>query len=119
MTFSNVAFVNCSFDDTVSDNSNYKNTYFIGCHYHDLIAEGENDTDTMHEFPFCDIQPSPCEDGTVHHSSNVDERRYRKTSTSIRRMKDFLKTSYRMLTRCLKTVMMGKSKCHRIPSAVN
>lgn len=75
MTFSNVAFVNCSFDDTVSDNSNYKNTYFIGCHYHDLIAEGENDTDTMHEFPFCDIQPSPCEDGTVHHSSNVDEKK--------------------------------------------
>lgn len=73
MTFSNVAFVNCSFDDTVSDNSNYKNTYFIGCHYHDLIEEGENDTDTMHEFPFCDIQPSPCEDGTIHHSSDVDE----------------------------------------------
>ena len=74
MTFSNVAFVNCSFDDTVSDNSNYKNTYFIGCHYHDLIEEGENDTDTMHEFPFCDIQPSPCEDGTIHHSSDVDEK---------------------------------------------
>lgn len=74
MTFSNVAFVNCSFDDTVSDNSNYKNTYFIGCHYHDLIEEGENDTDTMHEFPFCDIQPSPCEDGTTHHSSDVDEK---------------------------------------------
>lgn len=75
MTFSNVAFVNCSFDDTVSDNSNYKNTYFIGCHYHDLIEKGENDTDTMHEFPFCDIQPSPCEDGTVHQSSNVDEKK--------------------------------------------
>lgn len=75
MTFSNVAFVNCSFDDTVSDNSNYKNTYFIGCHYHDLIEKGENDTDTMHEFPFCDVQPSPCEDGTVHHSSNVDEKK--------------------------------------------
>lgn len=75
MTFSNVAFVNCSFDDTVSENSNYKNTYFIGCHYHDLIEKGENDTDTMHEFPFCDIQPSPCEDGTVHHSSNVDEKK--------------------------------------------
>lgn len=74
MTFSNVAFVNCSFDDTVSDNSNYKNTYFIGCYYHDLIEEGENDTDTMHEFPFCDIQPSPCEDGTIHHSSDVDEK---------------------------------------------
>lgn len=74
MTFSNVAFVNCSFDDTVSDNSNYKNTYFIGCHYHDLIEKGENDTDTMHEFPFCDIQPSPCEDGTIHHSSDVDEK---------------------------------------------
>lgn len=74
MTFSNVAFVNCSFDDTVSENSNYKNTYFIGCHYHDLIAEGENDTDTMHEFPFCDVQPSPCEDGTIHHSSDVDEK---------------------------------------------
>lgn len=73
MTFSNVAFVNCSFDDTVSENSNYKNTYFIGCHYHDLIEKGENDTDTMHEFPFCDIQPSPCEDGTVHYSSDVDE----------------------------------------------
>lgn len=73
MTFSNVAFVNCSFDDTVSDNSNYKNTYFIGCHYHDLIEKGENDTDTMHEFPFCDIHPSPCEDGTIHHSSDVDE----------------------------------------------
>lgn len=73
MTFSNVAFVNCSFDDTVSENSNYKNTYFIGCHYHDLIEKGENDTDTMHEFPFCDIQPSPCEDGTIHHSSDVDE----------------------------------------------
>ena len=75
MTFSNVAFVNCSFDDTVSENSNYKNTYFIGCHYHDLIEKGENDTDTMHEFPFCDIQPSPCEDGTVHQSSNVDEKK--------------------------------------------
>lgn len=75
MTFSNVAFVNCSFDDTVSTNSSYKNTYFIGCHYHDLIEEGENDTDTMHEFPFCDIQPSPCEDGTVHQSSNVDEKK--------------------------------------------
>lgn len=75
MTFSNVAFVNCSFDDTVSDNSNYKNTYFIGCHYHDLIEKGENDTDTMHEFPFCDIHPSPCEDGTVHQSSNVDEKK--------------------------------------------
>lgn len=75
MTFSNVAFVNCSFDDTVSKNSNYKNTYFIGCHYHDLIKEGENDTDTMHEFPFCDIQPSPCEDGTIHHSSNIDEKK--------------------------------------------
>lgn len=75
MTFSNVAFVNCSFDDTVSENSNYKNTYFIGCYYHDLIEKGENDTDTMHEFPFCDIQPSPCEDGTVHHSSNVDEKK--------------------------------------------
>lgn len=74
MTFSNVAFVNCSFDDTVSTNSSYKNTYFIGCHYHDLIEEGENDTDTMHEFPFCDIQPSPCEDGTIHHSSDVDEK---------------------------------------------
>lgn len=74
MTFSNVAFVNCSFDDTVSENSNYKNTYFIGCHYHDLIEKGENDTDTMHEFPFCDIQPSPCEDGTVHQSSDVDEK---------------------------------------------
>lgn len=74
MTFSNVAFVNCSFDDTVSENSNYKNTYFIGCHYHDLIEEGENDTDTMHEFPFCDVQPSPCEDGTIHHSSDVDEK---------------------------------------------
>lgn len=74
MTFSNVAFVNCSFDDTVSTNSNYKNTYFIGCHYHDLIEEGENDTDTMHEFPFCDVQPSPCEDGTIHHSSDVDEK---------------------------------------------
>lgn len=73
MTFSNVAFVNCSFDDTVSENSNYKNTYFIGCHYHDLIKKGENDTDTMHEFPFCDIQPSSCEDGTIHHSSDVDE----------------------------------------------
>lgn len=73
MTFSNVAFVNCSFDDTVSTNSSYKNTYFIGCHYHDLIEEGENDTDTMHEFPFCDVQPSPCEDGTIHHSANVDE----------------------------------------------
>lgn len=73
MTFSNVAFVNCSFDDTVSENSNYKNTYFIGCHYHDLIEKGENDTDTMHEFPFCDIQPSPCEDGTVHHSADVNE----------------------------------------------
>lgn len=73
MTFSNVAFVNCSFDDTVSENSNYKNTYFIGCHYHDLIEQGENDTDTMHEFPFCDIQPSPCEDGTVHHSADVNE----------------------------------------------
>lgn len=73
MTFSNVAFVNCSFDDTVSENSNYKNTYFIGCHYHDLIKKGENDTDTMHEFPFCDIQPSPCEEGTIHHSSDVDE----------------------------------------------
>lgn len=72
-TFSNVAFVNCSFDDTVSENSNYKNTYFIGCHYHDLIEKGENDTDTMHEFPFCDVQPSPCEDGTIHHSANVDE----------------------------------------------
>lgn len=75
MTFSNVAFVNCSFDDTVSENSNYKNTYFIGCHYHDLIKKGENDTDTMHEFPFCDIQPSPCEDGTIHYSSNVDEKK--------------------------------------------
>ena len=75
MTFSNVAFVNCSFDDTVSANSNYKNTYFIGCHYHDLIEKGENDTDTMHEFPFCDIQPSPCEDGTIHYSSNVDEKK--------------------------------------------
>lgn len=74
MTFSNVAFVNCSFDDTVSENSNYKNTYFIGCHYHDLIEKGENDTDTMHEFPFCDVQPSPCEDGTIHHSSDVDEK---------------------------------------------
>lgn len=74
MTFSNVAFVNCSFDDTVSTNSNYKNTYFIGCHYHDLIEEGENDTDTMHEFPFCDVQPSPCEDDTIHHSSDVDEK---------------------------------------------
>ena len=74
MTFSNVAFVNCSFDDTVSANSSYKNTYFIGCHYHDLIAEGENDTDTMHEFPFCDVHPSPCEDGTIHHSSNIDEK---------------------------------------------
>lgn len=73
MTFSNVAFVNCSFDDTVSENSNYKNTYFIGCHYHNLIEKGENDTDTMHEFPFCDIQPSPCEDGTVHHSADVNE----------------------------------------------
>lgn len=75
MTFSNVAFVNCSFDDTVSENSNYKNTYFIGCHYHNLIEKGENDTDTMHEFPFCDIQPSPCEDGTIHYSSNVDEKK--------------------------------------------
>lgn len=75
MTFSNVAFVNCSFDDTVSASSSYKNTYFIGCHYHDLIEEGENDTDTMHEFPFCDIQPSPCKDGTIHHSSNVDEKK--------------------------------------------
>lgn len=75
MTFSNVAFVNCSFDDTVSENSNYKNTYFIGCHYHVLIEKGENDTDTMHEFPFCDIQPSPCEDGTIHYSSNVDEKK--------------------------------------------
>lgn len=75
MTFSNVAFVNCSFDDTVSTNSSYKNTYFIGCYYHDLIEEGENDTDTMHEFPFCDIQPSPCEDGTIHHSSDVDEKK--------------------------------------------
>lgn len=75
MTFSNVAFVNCSFDDTVSTNSSYKNAYFIGCHYHDLIEEGENDTDTMHEFPFCDIQPSPCEDGTIHHSSDVDEKK--------------------------------------------
>lgn len=74
MTFSNVAFVNCSFDDTVSENSNYKNTYFIGCHYHDLIEKGENDTDTMHEFPFCDVQSSPCEDGTIHHSSDVDEK---------------------------------------------
>lgn len=74
MTFSNVAFVNCSFDDTVSTNSSYKNTYFIGCHYGELIAEGENDTDTMHEFPFCDVQPSPCEDGTIHHSSDVDEK---------------------------------------------
>lgn len=73
MTFCNVAFVNCSFDETVSRNSSYKNTYFIGCHYGDLIAEGENDTDTMHEFPFCDIEPSPCEDGTIHHSANVDE----------------------------------------------
>lgn len=78
MTFSNVAFVNCSFDDTVSENSNYKNTYFIGCHYHDLIEKGENDTDTMHEFHFCDIQPSPCEDGTVHQSSNVDEKKIQK-----------------------------------------
>ena len=74
MTFSNVAFVNCSFDDTVSRNSSYKNTYFIGCHYHDLIEESENDTDTMHEFSFCDVQPSPCEDGTIHHSSDVDEK---------------------------------------------
>ena len=72
-TFSNVAFVNCSFDETVSRNSSYKNTYFIGCHYRDLITEGENDTDTMHEFPFCDVQPSPCEDGTIHHSADVDE----------------------------------------------
>lgn len=78
MTFSNVAFVNCSFDDTVSTNSSYKNTYFIGCHYHDLIEEGENDTDTMHEFPFCDVQPSPCEDGTIHHSANVDEQEMQK-----------------------------------------
>ena len=78
MTFSNVAFVNCSFDDTVSENSNYKNTYFIGCHYHDLIEKGENDTDTMHEFPFCDVQPSPCEDGTIHHSANVDEQEMQK-----------------------------------------
>lgn len=78
MTFSNVAFVNCSFDDTVSENSNYKNTYFIDCHYHDLIEKGENDTDTMHEFPFCDIQRSPCEDGTVHQSSNVDEKKIQK-----------------------------------------
>ena len=78
MTFSNVAFVNCSFDDTVSENSNYKNTYFIGCHYHDLIEKGENDTDIMHEFPFCDIQTSPCEDGTVHQSSNVDEKKIQK-----------------------------------------
>ena len=78
MTFSNVAFVNCSFDDTVSENSNYKNTYFIGCHYHDLIEKGENDTDTMHEFSFCDIHPSPCEDGTVHQSSNVDEKKIQK-----------------------------------------
>lgn len=77
-TFSNVAFVNCSFDDTVSENSNYKNTYFIGCHYHDLIEKGENDTDTMHEFPFCDVQPSPCEDGTIHHSANVDEQEMQK-----------------------------------------
>lgn len=73
MTFCNVAFVNCSFDETVSRNSSYKNTYFIGCHYGELIAEGENDTDTMHEFPFCDIEPSPCEDGTIHHSANIDE----------------------------------------------
>lgn len=73
-TFSNVAFVNCSFDETVSRNSSYKNTYFIGCHYRDLITEGENDTDTMHEFPFCDVQPSPCEDGTIHHSADVDEK---------------------------------------------
>lgn len=78
MTFSNVAFVNCSFDDTVSTNSSYKNTYFIGCHYHDLIEEGENDTDTMYEFPFCDVQPSPCEDGTIHHSANVDEQEMQK-----------------------------------------
>lgn len=75
MTFCNVAFVNCSFDDTTSKNSSYKNTYFIGCHYRDLITEGENDTDTMHEFPFCDIQPSPCEDGTIHYSANVDEKK--------------------------------------------
>lgn len=75
MTFCNVAFVNCSFDETVSRNSSYKNTYFIGCHYGELIAEGENDTDTMHEFPFCDIEPSPCEDGTIHHSANVDEKK--------------------------------------------
>lgn len=75
MTFSNVAFVNCSFDDTESENSSFKNTYFIGCHYHDLIEKGGNDTDTMHEFPFCDVQPSPCEDGTIHHSANVDEKK--------------------------------------------
>lgn len=73
MTFCNVAFVNCSFDDTTSKNSSYKNTYFIGCYYRDLITEGENDTDTMHEFPFCDVQPSPCEDGTIHHSADVNE----------------------------------------------
>lgn len=78
MTFCNVAFVNCSFDDTTSKNSSYKNTYFIGCHYRDLIAEGENDTDTLHELPFCDIQPSPCEDGTIHHSANVDEQEMQK-----------------------------------------
>lgn len=77
-TFSNVAFVNCSFDETVSRNSSYKNTYFIGCHYSDLVAEGENDTDTMHEYPFCDVQPSPCEDGTIHHSANVDEQEMQK-----------------------------------------
>lgn len=78
MTFCNAAFVNCSFDDTTSKNSSYKNTYFIGCHYRDLIAEGENDTDTMHELPFCDIQPSPCEDGTIHYSSDGDEQEMQK-----------------------------------------
>ena len=78
MTFCNVAFVNCSFDDTTSKNSSYKNTYFIGCYYRDLIAEGDNETDTMHELPFCDIQPSPCEDGTIHHSADVDEQEMQK-----------------------------------------
>ena len=105
MTFSNVAFVNCSFDDTVSENSNYKNTYFIGCHYHDLIEKGENDTDTMHEFPFCDVQPSPCEDGTIHHSLDVDEKQVQEELD--KQEDEVLSEELTQDTkRCLKTVMM-------------
>lgn len=77
--FINSAFVNCQFDNTLSVKSVYKNTLFVGCSYLDLKNDDyDNDFTQALEVPFTDIFEDGFEKKTIHNSADMDEKKAEK-----------------------------------------